>query len=73
VELEQAERRQDGRSFSHGRDFGKLDITVMISLPDARTQTQEIIGSMAEMGSTGFGLRVCKPSGILCTSFELGT
>jgi probable F420-dependent oxidoreductase len=33
-----------------GRDFDKLDITVMISLPDARTQTQEIIGSMAEMG-----------------------
>ena len=32
-----------------GRDFSKLDITVMISLPDERTQTQEIIGAMAGM------------------------
>ncbi len=33
-----------------GRDFSKLDITVMISLPDGRTQTQEILGAMASMG-----------------------
>ena len=33
-----------------GRDFSKLDITVMISLPDGRAQTQEILGAMASMG-----------------------
>jgi len=33
-----------------GRDFGKLDITVMISLPEERTHVQEIIGGMADLG-----------------------
>ena len=33
-----------------GRDFSKLDITVMISLPDERSQTQDIINAMATMG-----------------------
>lgn len=32
------------------RDFRKLDITVMIALPDTRTQTQEIIAAMASIG-----------------------
>ena len=33
-----------------GRDFSKLEITLMISLPDARSETQEIVDAMAEMG-----------------------
>jgi alkanesulfonate monooxygenase SsuD/methylene tetrahydromethanopterin reductase-like flavin-dependent oxidoreductase (luciferase family) len=32
------------------RDFTKLDITVMISLPDRRSQTQEIIAELASIG-----------------------
>jgi probable F420-dependent oxidoreductase len=35
-----------------GRDFSKLDITLMISLPGERSQTQEIIGELAALGVT---------------------
>jgi probable F420-dependent oxidoreductase len=33
-----------------GRDFGKLDITVMISLTGERAQTQELLGQLSELG-----------------------
>ncbi len=32
-----------------GRDFGKLDITVMASLPAERSRTQELIAELAEL------------------------
>lgn len=33
-----------------GRDYSKLDITPMVSLPDDRSRVQEIIGGMEELG-----------------------
>jgi len=33
-----------------GRDFGKLDVTLMISLSGERTQTQELLGQLGELG-----------------------
>jgi probable F420-dependent oxidoreductase len=33
----------------NGRDFGKLDITVMASLPAERSRTQELIAELAEL------------------------
>jgi probable F420-dependent oxidoreductase len=33
-----------------GRDASQLDVTLMISLPDGRTRTQELIAELAEIG-----------------------
>ncbi|HJU27718.1 MAG TPA: TIGR03619 family F420-dependent LLM class oxidoreductase [Candidatus Binataceae bacterium] len=33
-----------------GRDAGKLDVTVMISLPDDRSRTRDILGEFGEIG-----------------------
>jgi probable F420-dependent oxidoreductase len=33
-----------------GRDASKLDVTLMITLPNERTQTQELLGALAETG-----------------------
>lgn len=33
-----------------GKDFSKLDITLMISLPDDRSRTQDLLGELAAMG-----------------------
>lgn len=35
-----------------GRDFGRLDITLMISLPSDRSQTQEMLKQLGELGVT---------------------
>jgi alkanesulfonate monooxygenase SsuD/methylene tetrahydromethanopterin reductase-like flavin-dependent oxidoreductase (luciferase family) len=35
-----------------GRDFSKLDITLMITLPQDRSQTQEMLAQLGELGVT---------------------